>query len=169
MPETIGDYRILGKLGEGGMGIVWEAEQVEPRRKVALKVIRGGGYVDEETLKMFHREADSLGRLKHQGIGAIYQSGRTDDGQHFISMELVRGNTLNRYLAKRPPPTTRSEIEHRLMVYHQICVAVHYAHQRGVIHRDLKPANLIVTEDVAYLDATLSQRPPRQFDHGPRC
>jgi serine/threonine protein kinase len=88
LPVSIGSYRILGKLGEGGMGIVYEAEQDHPKRRVALKIIRGGQVVDEERLRMFQREANTLARLKHPNIGAIYESGRTKDGQHFFAMEL---------------------------------------------------------------------------------
>src|SRR5437867_1557853 len=73
----IGSYRIRGKLGEGGMGIVYEAEQQNPRRPVALKVIRGGRFVSEEHIKLFQREAQALARLKHPSIATIYETGRT--------------------------------------------------------------------------------------------
>ena len=98
LPRTIGRYRIIRKLGEGGMGIVYEAEQDSPRRAVALKVVRGGEFIDEHHVKLFQREAQALARLKHPGIGAIYEAGRTDDGQHFSAMELVRGRSLTDYL-----------------------------------------------------------------------
>ena len=146
-PETIGDYRVLGVLGEGGMGIVYEAEQSSPRRRVALKVIRGGRFVDENHIKMFQREAETLARLKHPNIGAIYESGRTEDGHHFFAMELVRGETLDHYLARRSGPIDPTELDHRLALFRKICDAVQYAHQRGVIHRDLKPSNIIVTDE----------------------
>src|SRR5215471_2303358 len=94
-PIFIGDYRILRKLGEGGMGVVYEAEQQNPRRRVALKVIRGGRLVDEYQVKMFRREAETLARLRHPNIGAIYESGRTEEGQHFFAMELVQGDNLD--------------------------------------------------------------------------
>ena len=147
LPESIGDYRVIGVLGEGGMGIVYEAEQSSPRRLVALKVIRGGRFVDENHVKMFQREAETLARLKHPNIGAIYESGRTEDGHHFFAMELVRGETLDRYLAQRPGPIDPAELDHRLALFRKICDAVQYAHQRGVIHRDLKPSNIIVTDE----------------------
>lgn len=89
-PNRIGPYRIIGRLGEGGMGVVFEAEQESPRRKVAVKVIRGGQLVDESQVRMFQREVDTLARLQHPNIGGIYESGRTEDGQHFFAMELVR-------------------------------------------------------------------------------
>ena len=107
VPATIGDYRVLAKLGEGGMGVVYEAEQQHPRRRVALKVIRGGAFVDEHRLKMFEREANTLARLKHPNIGGIYESG-AQDGQHFFAMELVRGETLDRLHGRnRPSPLPR--------------------------------------------------------------
>src|SRR5512138_235994 len=84
-PRMIGDYRIIRKLGAGGMGVVYEAEQQRPKRLVALKVIHGGRFVDEHQVKLFEREAQALARLKHPGIAAIYESGRTPDGQHFFA------------------------------------------------------------------------------------
>ncbi len=147
LPETIGRYRILSKLGEGGMGIVYEAEQQHPKRRVALKVIRGGRFVDDATIRMFRREAETLARLRHPNIGAIYESGHTDDGQHFFAMELVLGDNLDAFLARRPKAVTSEEIRFRLALFRRIADAVHYAHQRGVIHRDLKPSNIVVSRE----------------------
>jgi len=147
LPESIGGYRVIGVLGEGGMGTVYEAEQASPRRRVALKVIRGGQYVDDARVRMFQREAETLARLRHPNIGGIYESGRTEEGQHFFAMELVRGETLDVYLRGRPETITPDELEHRLRLFQKICDAVQYAHQRGVIHRDLKPSNIVVTDE----------------------
>ena len=102
MPASIGGYRILGLLGQGGMGVVWEAEQQHPRRRVALKVMRQGHYVDDLHARMFHREAEILGRLKHPNIAAIYESGHTDDGHDFFAMELVRGVDARRVARQAP-------------------------------------------------------------------
>ncbi len=146
-PQTIGRYRIIGKLGEGGMGIVYEAEQQNPRRRVALKVVRGGRHVDESTIRMFRREAETLARLRHPNIGAIYESGLTEDGQHFFAMELVQGDNLDAYLARRPRTMNSEEVRFRLGLFRRIADAVHYAHQRGVIHRDLKPSNMIISRE----------------------
>ena len=147
MPSAIGPYTIVGKLGEGGMGAVFEAEQQNPRRRVALKVMRGGPFVTEEAVRMFQREVESLARLKHPNIGAIYDAGRTETGEHFFAMELVRGRDLGDYLRARGVPKSRDEIRFRLRLFQSICDAVHYAHQRGVIHRDLKPSNIVIAED----------------------
>ncbi len=148
IPEAIGPYRILGKLGEGGMGVVYEAEQQSPRRRVALKVVRGGQFVDDAHLKMFQREADTLARLKHSHIGAIYESGRTESGQHFFAMELVRGKSMDDFLRELGPPRTAVALRSRLALFHKIAEAVHYAHVRGVIHRDLKPSNIVVVDEI---------------------
>ncbi|MEO8202116.1 MAG: serine/threonine-protein kinase, partial [Gemmatimonadota bacterium] len=140
-PGNIGRYRIIGTLGEGGMGTVYEAEQDQPHRRVALKVIRPD-FVSPELLRRFSRESEVLGRLQHPGIAQIYEAG-TSDGPHgpqpFFAMELVKGQPLNEYA------TTHSlDLNHRLELFIRTCEAVHYAHQQGVIHRDLKPANILV-------------------------
>lgn len=145
--DSIPGFRILRRLGQGGMGLVFEAEQASPRRAVALKVVRGGVFVDDLAVKMFQREADSLARLKHPGIAAIYETGRTPDGQHYFTMELVRGKSLDEAFPAHTGDLSRDALRRRLDVFVEICNAVNYAHQRGVIHRDLKPSNVLVTED----------------------
>jgi serine/threonine protein kinase len=147
LPPEIGRYRVIRKLGEGGMGVVYEAEQQSPRRRVAVKVIKGGEFVDDLRIRMFQREADTLARLKHPEIAAIYEAGRTGDGQHFFAMELVSGATLDAHLRARGPAVTALEIRYRLALFRKIAEAVHYAHQRGVIHRDLKPSNIVVSAE----------------------
>jgi len=146
----IGDFRLVRKLGEGGMGVVYEAEQQHPRRPVALKVIRGGAHVSPDTLKLFRREIQTLARLNHSGIAQLYEAGVTDDGMHFFAMELVRGQPLSDWRRSRPKgPMTPAEIKIRLGVFRKICDAVAYAHQKGVIHRDLKPGNVLIPKPVA--------------------
>jgi non-specific serine/threonine protein kinase/serine/threonine-protein kinase len=147
LPESIGRYKIISKLGQGGMGIVYEAEQANPKRRVALKVVRGGRFVDEGTIRLFRREAETLARLRHPHIGGIYESGRTDEGQHFFAMELVQGDNLDIYLSHRPKAITSDEVRFRLSLFRRIAEAVHYAHQRGVIHRDLKPSNIVIARE----------------------
>ena len=144
MPAEVDGYRLLGVLGQGGMGVVYLAEQKEPRRRVALKVIRGSAHTDSLHVRLFRREAETLGRLRHPNIGAIYGAGRLPDGRPYFAMELVEGPTLDAYLASRPSPANRAELLHRLALAGRIAEAVNYAHQRGVIHRDLKPANIVI-------------------------
>ena len=160
-PREIGGFRILGKLGEGGMGIVYEAEQQAPRRRVALKVIRGGQFVDDAYLRMFRRETETLARLSHPNIASIYEAGRTEDGQHFFTMELVAGRSLSAFVRERlgGARPSAAQLRDRLQLFATVCRAVNYAHQRGVIHRDLKPSNLVVTEagDVKILDFGLAR------------
>src|SRR5262245_19249276 len=145
-PSTIGPYRIVRVLGQGGMGVVYEAEQTAPHRTVAVKVVRGERMVDDLAVRMFQREAATLARLKHPNIAAIYESGRTEGGDHFFAMEVVRGRTLGENYGKSPVRDW-TDLEERLNLFRTMCDAVQYAHQRGVIHRDLKPANVIVTHE----------------------
>ena len=145
---STGGYQILRKIGEGGMGMVYEAEQQHPRRLVALKVIRGGLYANEYHVKMFEREIQALARLKHPGIVSIYEAGRFDDGQVFFAMELLQGNSLMDFVEDRElsGSSPLSNVE-KLALFSRICEVVSYAHQRGVIHRDLKPQNVFVTDE----------------------
>lgn len=143
LPAAIGRYRILGLIGEGGMGTVYEAEQEQPRRIVALKVIKLG-LTHSELLHRFEQESQALGRLQHPGIAQIYEAGAADAGfgpQPFFAMEFIRGLPLLEY-AKAHNLNTRRRLE--LMA--NICDAVQHAHGRGIIHRDLKPSNILVDE-----------------------
>ena len=141
---TVGPFRILGQLGEGGMGIVFEARQTHPDRVVALKILRAGVFAGSQQLRMFRREAESLGRLNHPGIAAIHDAGRTDDGLHWFAMERVEGHTLDAWARGRPAPVTRPEIAERVAVCLAISDAISHAHQHGVVHLDLKPTNVMV-------------------------
>jgi WD40 repeat protein/predicted Ser/Thr protein kinase len=144
IPERIGRYAILGVIGEGGMGVVYEARQEDPARSVALKVIRPG-LVTRGLLRRFRHEAQVLGQLQHPGIAQIYEAGTSDTGEGgvpFFAMELVRGRPLLEF-AHAHALGTRA----RLDLIARVCDALHHAHQKGVIHRDLKPANILVEED----------------------
>jgi serine/threonine protein kinase len=141
---AIGGYKVLREIGRGGMGVVYEAEQSRPRRKVALKVILGGRYVDATTVRRFEREAESLARLKHPGIASVYESGCTDEGQHFFAMELVPGRPLSDVLRDEGAASSRADVRRRMALFRKLSAALIYAHQRGVIHRDLKPSNIVV-------------------------
>ncbi|MBL8729026.1 MAG: serine/threonine protein kinase [Planctomycetes bacterium] len=144
LPERIGTYRIVGLVGEGGMGAVYEAQQESPRRTVALKVIRPG-HVTPQMLRRFEHECEVLGRLQHPGIAQIHEAGTVLDGHGrrlpFFAMEFIRGEELDLY-ARHHSLGTRERLE--LMA--RVCDAVSHAHQKGVIHRDLKPGNILVDE-----------------------
>lgn len=142
-PTTIGRYRIVRLLGEGGMGTVYEAEQEDPRRRVALKVIKLG-LATPDRLRRFRRESQALARLQHPGIAQIYESNTADTGfglQPYFAMEFIRGLPLKEYAAVH-----RLDTRQRLVLMAKICEAVQHAHQRGLIHRDLKPGNILVDE-----------------------
>lgn len=139
VPTSIGHYTIIRELGRGGMGVVYQAQQQAPKRRVALKVIRGGTYRDQHHAILLRREAQALARLKHPGIAAIYEAGHTNDGEHFFALELVDGAPLNTFVREK-----RVALRERLQLFCQVCDAVSYAHQRVVIHRDVKPSNILI-------------------------
>lgn len=137
-PAHIGPYRLLHLLGAGGMGEVWLAQQDEPQRQVALKILRGAA--TEELRERFRREAELLAALEHPGIARIYAAGSAD-GVSYVAMEVIRGSDLRRHVREHSLGARE-----RLRLLAEVCKAVHYAHTRGVIHRDLKPENIVVDE-----------------------
>ena len=140
-PETIGPYRILGVLGEGGMGTVYEAAETGPvRRRVALKIVRAG-LNSREVLARFAIERQALALMNHDGIAKVFHAGETEQGEPYFVMELVHGLPITEYCDSR-----RLTARQRLELFSTVCLAVQHAHQKGVIHRDLKPSNIIVTE-----------------------
>jgi eukaryotic-like serine/threonine-protein kinase len=143
-PARLGRYSILRVLGEGGMGTVFEAEQENPRRSVALKVIRAS-VLSPESLRRFSHESQVLGRLQHPGIAQIYEAGTVQDERGsdvpFFAMEFVAGVPLTEHAARKHLGTRE-----RLDLVARICDAVSHAHQKGVIHRDLKPGNILVDD-----------------------
>jgi len=142
MPESIDGYRIMGILGRGGMGCVYDAEQAEPRRPVALKVLPPEFAADDRRLTLFRREANALARLSHPGIARIFGVGREPGGSPYIAMERIEGHTLLEHVE-----ATGLGHRARLVMAHRIAEAVGHAHDRGVLHRDLKPTNVLVRED----------------------
>lgn len=139
-------YTVLGVLGRGGMGVVYRAEQHQPRRIVALKLLRPG-LTTAELLARFAFEVQALGRLQHPGIAHVFEAGTIDAGdgpQPFFAMELIEGRPLSAYIADH-----RHGLRERLELLTRICDAVQHAHTKGVIHRDLKPANILVVDEVA--------------------
>jgi serine/threonine protein kinase/formylglycine-generating enzyme required for sulfatase activity len=138
-PETIGPYRILSVLGEGGMGTVYVAEQREPvRRRVALKVIRRT-VATREVLGRFELERQALAIMNHPNIAKVLDAGSDEEGQPYFAMELVKGDPLTEYCDRN-----RLTIAERLRLFVQVCNGVQHAHHKGVIHRDLKPGNVLV-------------------------
>ena len=140
-PERIGPYRILHVLGEGGMGIVYEAEETEAlKRRVALKVIRAG-LDSREVFARFQLERQALAVMDHPAIAKVLQAGTAESGQPYFAMELVKGLPIVRYCDMR-----RLSIAERVELFIAVLQGVQHAHQKGVIHRDLKPSNVLVTE-----------------------
>jgi len=140
MPDVIiADYRILEKIGEGGMGSIYLAEQKKPiRRRVALKVIKLG-MDTEEVIARFETERQSLAMMNHVNIARVFAAGTTEDGRPYFAMEHVPGVRITDYCDRNVLGTRE-----RLELFIMVCKGVHHAHQKGVIHRDLKPSNVLV-------------------------
>ncbi len=144
LPEEIGGYRIIRLLGRGGMGVVMEAEQDQPRRRVALKVVQSG-LVSAQSLRRLQREAQILAILDHPGIARIHSAGVVDfgfGGRPYYVMELIQGTTVTDY-AKANDLNVRSRLE----LFVKVCDAVQHAHEKGIVHRDIKPGNILVTAE----------------------
>lgn len=139
--RRIGHYRLERILGEGGMGIVWLAEQAEPvRRKVALKVLRTGLWSDR-ILARFDQERQALAALDHPGVARVHDAGQTPEGQPWFAMEWVDGVPITEYCDRH-----RLDVDQRIALFVSVCRAVQHAHQKAIIHRDLKPSNILITE-----------------------
>ena len=140
-PDSIGPYHLIRKLGAGGMGQVWLAEQTAPlHRTVALKLIRGGLF-DDALLSRFQAERQTLALMDHPAIAKVLDAGATPEGQPYFVMEYVAGVAITDYCDQR-----RLTIPERLAVFIKVCEGVQHAHQKAIIHRDLKPANILVVE-----------------------
>ncbi|GAA5120015.1 serine/threonine protein kinase [Luteolibacter yonseiensis] len=135
----IGPYRLLGRIGEGGCGVVYEAAQDEPvSRKVALKIIRLG-MDTEAVIARFEVERQALALMDHRNIARVLDAGATDTGRPYFVMELVKGERITRYCDAH-----RLDLPQRLELFIQVCHAIQHAHQKGIIHRDIKPSNILV-------------------------
>jgi eukaryotic-like serine/threonine-protein kinase len=138
---SIGPYRLIRKLGEGGMGEVWLAEQSAPvKRQVALKIIKEGRY-DKSALIRFDLERQALAMMDHPTIAKVFDAGSTAEGQPYFAMEYVQGLPITEYCDEK-----RLSPSERLLLFTKICEGVQHAHQKAIIHRDLKPTNILVAE-----------------------
>ena len=137
---VIGPYKLLEQIGEGGMGVVYMAEQTEPvRRKVALKIIKPG-MDTRQVIARFEAERQALALMDHPNIAKVLDAGTTEPGRPYFVMELVKGIPITEYCDRAPPDAAE-----RLELFVPVCQAVQHAHQKGIIHRDLKPSNVLVT------------------------
>jgi len=137
--REIGPYKLLQKVGEGGMGEVWMAEQREPvQRRVALKIIRADR-ATELFIARFEAERQALAMMNHPNIARVYDAGKDKFGSPYLVMELVQGIPITDYCDQN-----KLTPERRLRLFEKVCLAVQHAHQKGIIHRDLKPANVLV-------------------------
>ena len=136
---TIGPYHLLQKIGEGGMGEVWAAEQQKPlRRRVALKLIKAG-MDTRQVIARFESERQALAMMDHPAIAKVFEAGETDDGRPYFVMEHVQGIPITAYCDQNRLTTLE-----RLELFRQVCEGVQHAHQKAIIHRDLKPSNILV-------------------------
>ncbi len=137
--QTLGRYKLLEKIGEGGYGVVYVAEQEEPvRRRVALKIIKLG-MDTRQVVARFEAERQALALMDHPGIAKVFDAGATDNGRPFFVMELVKGIPITRYCDEKKFVTRE-----RLDLFILVCHAIQHAHQKGIIHRDIKPSNILV-------------------------
>ena len=140
--SRIGNYKLLTILGEGGMGIIYLAQQKEPvRRRVALKIIKPG-MDTKRVLARFEAERQALALLDHPNIAQVYDAGTADSGRPYFVMEYVKGTPITEFCDRHT-----LSIEERLRLFQQVCQGVQHAHQKGIIHRDLKPSNILVTSE----------------------
>ena len=139
--DSIGPYRLIMKLGEGGMGEVWLAEQSAPvKREVALKIIKAGRY-DRSALVRFDLERQALAMMDHPAIAKVFDAGSTAEGQPYFAMEYVQGLPITEYCDEK-----HLSPRERLLLFIKVCEGVQHAHQKAIIHRDLKPTNILVVE-----------------------
>ena len=159
MGKTISHYRILSQIGEGGMGVVYVAEDTLLGRRVAIKIPHAGR--DEQHYRArFLREARAVSALSHKNIAAVFDLGKTDDGQPYIVMELVTGQTLGDLLAG-PGLSLRRSVE----IAGEVAEALSVAHKHQIVHRDIKPSNVIINErgEVKVLDFGLAKQLDEEF------
>ncbi|MDI1313596.1 serine/threonine-protein kinase [Prosthecobacter sp.] len=139
--DVLGPYRLIEKLGEGGFGLVWRAEQSQPlKREVALKLLKRG-MDSRQILARFEQERRMLAAMEHPCIATMLDAGMSPDGRPFFVMELLRGRPITAFCEEQ-----HLTLRERITLFREVCSGVQHAHQKGVIHRDLKPSNILVTE-----------------------
>ena len=153
--RTISHYRIVEKLGEGGMGVVYIAEDTVLGRRVAIKTLTARGGDDQHFRTRFLREARAVSTLSHPNIAAIYDYGETEDDEPYIVMELIKGATLSDLMVKE-----KMTIPRALEIIKQVGEALGEAHRQGIVHRDIKPSNVAINErgNVKVLDFGLAKQ-----------
>ena len=138
--SQIGPYKMLQQIGEGGMGVVYMAEQQKPvRRRVALKIIKPG-MDSRAVIARFEAERQALAMMDHPNIARVLDAGCTESGRPYFAMELVQGIPITQYCDEK-----QLSPEERLELFIDVCHAVQHAHQKGIIHRDIKPSNVLIT------------------------
>ena len=140
--KTISHYKILEKLGGGGMGVVYKAEDTKLDRTVALKFLPHHLLSDKEAEQRFISEAKAASSFDHPNICTIYEIDKTDDDQLFIAMAYYKGETLKKKIEKGP-----IKIEEAIDIVSQVAEGLKRAHNKGIVHRDIKPANIFITND----------------------
>lgn len=139
--ERIAQYEILGELGRGGMGVVYQAQDQRLNRQVALKVILAGGHAGEADRKRFQVEVEAAARLQHPNIVQVYEVGE-EDGRPYMALEYCPGGSLEDQIRDQPQPSRQAA-----QLVAKLAQALHHAHQAGIVHRDVKPANVLIASD----------------------
>jgi serine/threonine protein kinase len=165
---VIGPYKLLQQIGEGGMGVVFMAEQSEPiQRTVALKIIKPG-MDTRQVIARFEAERQALAMMDHPNIAKVLDAGTTDSGRLYFVMELVKGVPITKYCDDK-----KLSVRDRLELFLPVCHAVQHAHQKGIIHRDIKPTNVLVAEydnhAVPKSSTSASPRRPLKSSPSARC
>jgi serine/threonine protein kinase/DNA/RNA endonuclease YhcR with UshA esterase domain len=159
--DRIGRYKLLERIGEGGMGSVWVAEQTEPvRREVALKVIKLG-MDTRQVIARFEAERQALALMDHPNIAKVLDAGATDTGRPYFAMERIKGVPITKYCDDKKLDTRQ-----RLDLFMQVCQAIQHAHQKGIIHRDIKPSNILVGAPAPGPDGVKPRLIPKVIDFG---
>jgi len=153
--KNISHYKLIEKLGEGGMGVIYKAEDIKLKRIVALKILPESFTKDEELRRRFIYEAEHASSLQHPNICTIHEIDETEDGQYFIAMDYYEGETLKSKISKE-----KLSFDEIIIITTQIAEGLNKAHKKGIIHRDIKPANIFITKEgvIKIIDFGLSKK-----------